>query len=129
MFGQTFIEIGKHFAGSPRPNYFAHIANNVSIDDAHQSFPSGHTTASFVSLMYFTFWLSFQLGLYEKQGGQMWKYIVCLLVVYVAFYVGISRIIDYHHHFYDITCGAIIGVGLGYSCYMQYRASMKKSAE
>eukprot|EP01129_Flabellula_baltica_P011853 TRINITY_DN525_c0_g1_i1.p1 TRINITY_DN525_c0_g1~~TRINITY_DN525_c0_g1_i1.p1 ORF type:complete len:251 (+),score=24.49 TRINITY_DN525_c0_g1_i1:583-1335(+) len=126
IFSQTFIELGKYFSGSPRPNYFAHIAAGEDINDASKSFPSGHTTASFASLIYFTCWLSFQLGLYKKRGGQIWKYLICLIFVYIAFLVGISRNIDYHHHFYDVTCGSIIGTLIAYSCYLQYRASLKK---
>ncbi|EME26591.1 phosphatidate phosphatase [Galdieria sulphuraria] len=115
----TITEILKLVAGRPRP-YFLSVCepingstincqgNAAQIEEARKSFPSGHTSLAFAAAVYLTlyfikiFWLS--EGFYRN--WHLWLLLVPLLL---ASFVGVSRTMDYHHHFSDIVAGAWLG--------------------
>ena len=42
-------------------------------------------------------------------GSKLLRHVIQALVVYLAVYVGLSRISDYKHHWSDVLAGAILG--------------------
>ena len=54
----------------------------------------------------------------------------CLLAfipIFCALMVGISRLDDYRHDIYDVTCGSILGLLVAYFCYRRYYPSLSSS--
>eukprot|EP00126_Sphaerothecum_destruens_P006880 Sdes_comp19570_c0_seq1m11252 len=56
--------------------------------------------------------------------GHMYQVILCLVPLFVAFMVGISRTRDYRHNFSDVVAGAIIGIFSGIFGYRLYYPSL-----
>jgi len=123
LFAYLFTGLGKVLAGRYRPNYYASVENNGGQDflDGRQSFPSGHSSVSFAGMMFVSLYFAGKVGLFRKNGGQIWKSLVCLLPLIIAFLIAISRTRDYHHNFSDIVAGSFIGVlSAIYAYFLQY---------
>jgi membrane-associated phospholipid phosphatase len=78
-----------------------HISVRVKCGSAF-SFTSSHATNHFAIASF----LSFTLGLYQKKIRLplfLWAFIICISQVYVGV-----------HFPLDVTCGAILGLGIGY---------------
>jgi diacylglycerol diphosphate phosphatase/phosphatidate phosphatase len=124
-------DVLKFLGGRYRPSYLARCnPNPVSgvcqnsgkeVIDGQLSFPSGHSSTIFVSWTFLCIYLSAKLGVFSSKGGQLWKFILAWSPMAVAFFVAISRTMDYHHHFSDILAGAIIGFVCAWiSYYLNY---------
>eukprot|EP01135_Chromosphaera_perkinsii_P010439 Nk52_evm2s2133 gene=Nk52_evmTU2s2133 len=100
----------KVFAGRPRPDNLAMLQNGDS-SEAYLSFPSGHASISFGGLLYLSLWFSGKIGLFRKDGGEIYKAVVVNIPVCAAWWVAVSRTRDYHHNFSDILAGVCIGSG------------------
>lgn len=124
-----------------------------SVLDGRKSFPSGHSSFSFATLGYLSFYLIGKLKIFTEEGrGRSYRLIVCFLPSLVAlligkfrsflaskcsfdiyqlrkFFLAISRTMDYHHWKEDVVCGILIGIIIAYLCYRQYFPSFssKKS--
>jgi membrane-associated phospholipid phosphatase len=48
------------------------------------------------------------------QPNELWKVLLCLLPLVVAFGIAASRVVDYWHHFSDIVAGSLIGCAFAY---------------
>lgn len=124
--------VTKVLVGRLRPDFLARcdldpsiIKQNVCrgpaklVREGRKSFPSGHTSSAFAGLGYSGFFLAGQLGLFDGQG-----YAIRLFIVSVPFgvasFVGISRIMDFRHHWQDVLAGAILGTTLAYVTYRMY---------
>ena len=103
----------KFFAGRNRPNYYSLIEHGGRIEEARQSFPSGHSAFAFAGLSYLTLWMMGRLRALAPSsplGGRIWVVLLCLVPAFCAGLVAISRTRDYWHNFSDIICGSVIGV-------------------
>lgn len=122
----------KALVGRPRPDFLARcdpdpsILNKVVcrgpkklVYEGRRSFPSGHTSTSFGGLGYAGFFLAGQLGVFDGEG-HVYKLIVCMVPFLLAGFVGLTRIIDYRHHWQDVFAGAIIGTVAAYLSYRMY---------
>ncbi|PJF16821.1 hypothetical protein PSACC_03397 [Paramicrosporidium saccamoebae] len=122
----------KPMVGRPRPDFLARCDPDPSIlskvvcrgpiklvHEGRRSFPSGHTSASFGGLGYAGFFLAGQLGVFDGEG-HVYKLVVSMLPFLLAGCVGLTRIIDYRHHWQDVLAGAIIGTIAAYSSYRMY---------
>ena len=121
-----FTEIGKHYAGRPRP-YFLNAC--TSLDTSNHcigtntndisSFPSGHSSYICFGMLLLTLYLCGKLKIYNKNPNThiFLKLIVVLSPILAAWFVCISRTRDYHHNFSDIIGGAIIGFVSAYIVY------------
>lgn len=80
--------------------------NNNGLIDAISSFPSGHTSTAFSSLLFSVFVIQRMLGLKNifSLGGTM-----SFLPLVAGAWIAITRVQDMKHHDYDIMAGTIIG--------------------
>ena len=126
----------KPLAGRPRPDFLARCnpdpenikelvcrGNPKLIADGRRSFPSGHTSASFAGLAYAGFFLAGQMAAFDGKG-RVYRLLVSLVPFLVASYVGITRIMDYRHHWQDVLAGALLGTGAAYLSYRLYFPSV-----
>lgn len=89
------------------------------IREGRKSFPSGHTSFSFAGLSYLSLYLLGHFRM-EALSGRSFKMLVVLAPLILALWVGMSRISDYRHHWQDVLCGALLGIGVAYGTYRQY---------
>ncbi|XP_063830508.1 phospholipid phosphatase 2-like isoform X1 [Ostrinia nubilalis] len=131
IFNFVVIEVMKGLAGSPRPTFFdlcepdtAKTCNGNEFvttytctskrfswwmqNDAHHSFPSGHTSLS-VHCGLFIAW-------YVQKRAFDWRHrtvfvVPCIQFVAVSFaaLASLSRITDHRHHWWDVLAGFFIG--------------------
>ena len=111
----TITNLGKIFAGRPRPSFYAR-QDDGDLVDSWKSFPSGHSSISFVGLVYTSLILAGQLKVFQKKH-QSWKLLIVIIPWLVAAFVAVSRTRDYHHNFGDIIGGTLIGVFVAFLVY------------
>lgn len=70
------------------------------IAEGRRSFPSGHTSLSFASLGYISIFLAGQLRIFDGQG-YVFKFVTAVSPILFATIIGLSRIMDYRHHWED----------------------------
>jgi diacylglycerol diphosphate phosphatase/phosphatidate phosphatase len=81
-------------------------------DDGRKSWPSGHTSLSFATMSFLSFWLSAKCGLFtnHRRRGMLGIVLLCMAPYILSFFIAASRIYDYWHHPSDINTGIIIGL-------------------
>ncbi|XP_062126149.1 phospholipid phosphatase 5 isoform X1 [Drosophila sulfurigaster albostrigata] len=95
------------------------------INEGRKSFPSGHSSFAFASFGFVTYYVGAKLHAFDARGrGQTWRLCVAIVPLIVATLVAVSRTCDYHHHWQDVTVGALIGLVCGYYSYRQYYPSI-----
>jgi diacylglycerol diphosphate phosphatase/phosphatidate phosphatase len=105
----------KVLAGRPRPDYLARLktpgVSHVDLREGRFSFPSGHASISFCAMTFLFFYLSGKLHLFGPHTHQaFWKVLLALSPMVISLLIAVSRTMDYHHHFADITAGSVIGI-------------------
>lgn len=135
----TFLttELAKHVVGRLRPHFYsacqprlhdgsscadAHNADvyvqqfycsnrNLSsqqIRELHVSFPSAHSSLSFYSMCLLAFYVH---SVWQGRGSvRVMRHILQFLLLMAAWYVSLSRVADYWHHWSDVLAGALLGV-------------------
>lgn len=102
----------KVIVGRPRPNFFYRCfpdgigtnpkkctGNPAGVMDGRKSFPSGHSSFAFASMVFITFYLIRKLRVFEPVNkGNSVRFIVAFSPVMIALSIAISRTCDYHHH-------------------------------
>ncbi|BFF89818.1 phospholipid phosphatase 5 [Drosophila madeirensis] len=136
--------------GRPRPDFFYRcfpdgvmVLNSSSISDGssildfnctgiasdinegRKSFPSGHSSFAFASFGLIAYYVGAKLHAFDARGrGHTWRLCIAAIPLIIATLVAVSRTCDYHHHWQDVTVGAIIGLLTGYISYRQYYPSI-----
>ncbi|KAL5963485.1 Phospholipid phosphatase 3 [Taenia solium] len=135
VFGYTvvsmFVNMGKVFVGRLRPYFhdvcgptvitetqygyiseFACTKNeSASIKKMRLSFPSGHATFTMFPAVFVAVYLHYRMP--DIGLGSLLQAIIPIAALTTAFYVGITRISDYKHHWTDVLGGMIIGALVG----------------
>lgn len=81
------------------------------------SWPSGHAAIMFYSMLYVIIYLNRVIPIIFRSNKQAVRrnfdplllYAIFVLMIGLANYIALTRISDYHHHPFDVFCGAIIG--------------------
>jgi len=107
--------------GRYRPNY-AGVSTNW---DGRQSFPSGHSSLAFSSMVFLSLYVAGKLMIYRSHTGSLVaKGIIVVTPIALAMFIAISRVVDYHHDFSDIIAGSLIGAGIGLMAYFMWYPSL-----
>jgi len=117
LLANTITGALKYAAGRYRPNWLAAQNGN----EGHLSFPSGHSSTSFAGMLFLALYLHGKFRVYSHDHSASFsKSILLASPMAIAFFISLSRAIDYHHNFSDIIAGAMIGLGVGYYAYFLY---------
>ncbi|SPP76340.1 putative phosphatidate phosphatase [Drosophila guanche] len=73
----------------------------------NQSFPSGHASIIMFAMLYLAIYLQAALS---TRVSKLLKHLLQFLFVMFGWYVSLTRITDYHHHWSDVLAGAVMGV-------------------
>ncbi|GAB4823961.1 hypothetical protein N2152v2_011007 [Parachlorella kessleri] len=90
----------------------------VDPDEGRKSFPSGHTSWSTAGLGYLTFWLLGKTRCFDGTPNPA-RFVVCLLPLGGALWIGLTRLQDYWHHVEDVAAGFALGLLMAYCFYRQ----------
>lgn len=140
MFGMllTFdaTEVGKYTIGRLRPHFMAVCqpqlsdgslcsdpinlhryvedyecaAEGFTVADVRQarlSFPSGHSSIAFYALLYTALYLQRKLS---WRSSKLVRHFLQFLLVMLAWYTALSRVMDSWHHWSDVLTGSLLGV-------------------
>ncbi|XP_034479832.1 putative phosphatidate phosphatase [Drosophila innubila] len=129
-------EVGKYTIGRLRPHFIAvcqpqlsdgsvcsdpanlhrYVENyecageGYSIADVRQtrlSFPSGHSSLAFYSLLYVALYLQRKL---TWRSSKLARHFLQFVLIMMAWYTALSRVMDSWHHWSDVLAGSLIGV-------------------
>ncbi|KAK4556805.1 hypothetical protein LTR86_006376 [Recurvomyces mirabilis] len=95
-----------------------------AIVEAMQSFPSGHTAASFAVAVYTSLYFNAKLKLWSGSRATHWELVVLCLPILGAVMIGSSMIIDGSHHWYDVLAGAVLGTLMAVAAFRMGFASV-----
>ncbi|KIX05993.1 uncharacterized protein Z518_03967 [Rhinocladiella mackenziei CBS 650.93] len=133
----------KNAVGRPRPDLIArckpkpgtpeHELVTISVctetdyhtlHDGWRSFPSGHSSWAFSGLGYLAFFLAGQLHVFRPYAD--FARVLIFLAPFVgASLVAMSRLADYRHDVFDVTCGSMLGLSIAYFSYRRYYRPLK----
>lgn len=94
------------------------------IDDSLESFPSGHSTASFAGFVFLSLYLNAKLKVWSNHHPAMWKLIATYAPILGPTLIAGTLTIDEYHNWYDCLAGAIIGTVMAFSAYRMVYASI-----
>jgi diacylglycerol diphosphate phosphatase/phosphatidate phosphatase len=102
--------------------------------EGRRSFPSGHASSTFGGMVFAALFLAGQIKLLDGYA-YLHKFFICIAPVFAAVLVGLSRIVDYRHHWSDgnlmiakitvannalVLAGALIGSISAVTAYFYY---------
>lgn len=136
----VITDLIKLWVGRPRPDFIYRCwpdgvvpANELPGDELHctgisedvtegrKSFPSGHSSFSFVTWGFVFLYLSGKVGTFRGSSpGPSCNLLLLLGTLLVPLGIAISRTADYHHHWQDVVVGSIIGFAVALVVYRQY---------
>ncbi|GAB0086629.1 Phospholipid phosphatase [Sergentomyia squamirostris] len=83
------------------------------VRDTQKSFPSGHSTLSFLEAIFLAWYLQKRIPKFKSLFFIPLLQTLCLCW---AFFCSLSRITDHRHHWYDVLVGSIIGILFAIFC-------------
>lgn len=112
------------FSLQPRPNWGSSSGvENVPRGFGYVSFPSGHTSVAFCTMVYLSMYIHGKMRIFEKRrigAGQLHKIIIGFLPLVLAFSIGVARIRTHNHHPVDVLAGATLGTVVAYMMYITH---------
>ncbi|KIX92643.1 uncharacterized protein Z520_11672 [Fonsecaea multimorphosa CBS 102226] len=90
-----------------------------TLHDGWRSFPSGHSSWAFAGLGYLALFLAGKLHVFRPHAD-LARILVFLAPLTGAALVAMSRLADYRHDIYDVTCGSLLGMSVAYFTYRRY---------
>ncbi|KAF9893188.1 hypothetical protein FE257_011611 [Aspergillus nanangensis] len=146
MLTSLITDIIKNAVGRPRPDLISRClpkkgtpeyslipwtvctqTNQHILQEGWRSFPSGHSSFSFAGLGYLSFFSSGQMHVYRPRTD-LCRFLVALIPFLCALLIAISRLEDYRHDVYDVTCGSVLGLLVAYFSYRRYYPSLQSAA-
>ncbi|XP_071944049.1 phospholipid phosphatase 1-like [Antedon mediterranea] len=136
------FDVTKNIVGRLRPNFLDVCQANFTLVDckngsiqayieedvctgpieevlaSRRSFPSGHSALAVYFMLYTTLYLESR---WSWNGSYLLKPFTQLGLLYLAFYVCVSRMLDNKHHLGDVFVGALIGIV--YAVFVAFRLS------
>ncbi|BHF76485.1 hypothetical protein SprV_0501958300 [Sparganum proliferum] len=113
---RTFLAGDSHGAGQSGPSVISAADGGDSGTDAKQlhemrlSFPSGHSAYSMFPAIFICLYLYYRM---PRIGvGSVLQAFVQITAFSLAFYVGLSRVSDYKHHWSDVLAGMLLGAAV-----------------
>jgi len=91
------------------------------VHDSRLSFPSGHSSASFYSMVFTVMYLQVRLSSYTTRSFTIINQVLLLLY---AWYCALTRISDYKHHPTDVLSGALLGIAMAALTFYQAEVVM-----
>lgn len=126
-------DVGKYSIGRLRPHFIAACKPNINITicppneyqyienfscintdwfivrEARLSFPSGHASFSSYSMMYIIIYLHLRM---KFEYNKLLKPFLQVLALITTWFISLSRISDYKHHWSDVIVGGILGTSV-----------------
>ncbi|GFN17007.1 hypothetical protein AtubIFM56815_005000 [Aspergillus tubingensis] len=143
MLTSLITDIIKNAAGRPRPDLISRClprkgtpkdllvswtvctqTNEHILQEGWRSFPSGHSSFSFGGLGYMSLFLSGQMHVFRPRTD-LCRCLVAFAPLLCALLVAISRLDDYRHDVYDVTCGSLLGMMVAYFSYRRYYPALR----
>ena len=87
------------------------------INDALESFPSGHSTAAFAGLIFTSLYLNAKLKIFSNYHPSYPKFVLFFAPILGATLVAGSLTIDEFHHWWDVVAGAVIGTSMAFAAF------------
>ena len=124
--------------GRPRPDFISRcnpvsstweaepICSGVISDfqEGYKSFPSGHTSWSFATLLFLTLYLAGKFKALSQFRVKLPQLCISLAPIVIGCCIGWSRVHDDMHHLGDVVAGAVIGCIISSLCYFHYFHSL-----
>jgi len=107
--------------------YYDHsicTGDKSAVYDALESFPSGHSAVAFAGNLFISLYLNSKLKLWGTEYAPVWKLFVVFTPILGAVLLSLCRLVDYTHHWYDISAGALIGVMFAFATYRMHYCSI-----
>ncbi|XP_023168181.2 putative phosphatidate phosphatase [Drosophila hydei] len=79
----------------------------ADIRQARLSFPSGHSSIGFYSLLYTALYLQRKL---TWRSSKLMRYFLQFVLIMLAWYTALSRVMDSWHHWSDVLTGSLLGI-------------------
>ncbi|XP_017084302.1 putative phosphatidate phosphatase [Drosophila eugracilis] len=86
------------------------VGEGFTIDDVRQSrlsFPSGHSSMTFYAMVYMALYLQRKI---TWRSSKLSRHFIQFVLVMVAWYTALSRVMDHWHHWSDVLSGSLLGV-------------------
>ncbi|XP_030079672.1 putative phosphatidate phosphatase [Drosophila hydei] len=80
--------------------------------DIHVSFPSGHSSKAFYGLVFMALHLQ---RIRWPLPGSLLRPVCQLFCICLASFVGLSRVMDYKHHWSDVAAGSLLGAAIAFA--------------
>lgn len=128
------VHVTEVFVGELRPNFLAVCepdgegectnSDSDAVRQARMSFPSGHAALAMATAVFWSLAIRDALaadvidfGGCNSDSQTRAVHWAALLFVGMASLVGMSRIIDYQHHAWDVIAGNVLGALVAFLCY------------
>ena len=112
LFNILISNLIKTSSGRLRPDFYdrLEIGDEKLIREGQLSFVSGHTSAAFCcSFFIFKYIKKIKVNVHLDY---FFILLIQMIVLFVAYCVGISRLMENKHHIEDVIAGALVGTGI-----------------
>ncbi|KAF7714472.1 Uncharacterized protein PECH_004936 [Penicillium ucsense] len=145
MLTSFLTDVIKNAAGRPRPDLLSRCkpsrgtaanalvawtvcteSNEHILQEGWRSFPSGHSSFAFSGLGYLTLFLCGQMHVLRPRTD-LARCLVAFFPLLCAALIAISRLDDYRHDVWDVTCGGSLGMLIGWFSYRRYYPPLRST--
>ncbi|XP_034104036.1 putative phosphatidate phosphatase [Drosophila albomicans] len=109
--GGTCLDEAHRHGGIYHMDYTCHSADATPemLRDMNVSFPSGHSSMAFYGLVFMALYLQ---SIRLSPSSTLLRPLCQLVCVALATFVGLSRVMDYKHHWSDVVAGSLLGASV-----------------